>query len=144
MNDVSILLLYVVVFTLNRSVSSLLALLVFALVAYTAYNADFNYTYDDTYFYAVLSAVYAICAIQMRKWKESAWAGCVFVSLYYLYFSFDSWINWDVETWAYQNHESIVFTAHILVMLLLVEVRIALVCSRARLLWRNHCSRKTN
>lgn len=144
MNDITILLMYVFVFALNRSAGSLLALLVWCLVAYTAYIVDFAYTYDDTYFFALLSIVYLMCAIKMRKWKESAWMGCVFVSLYYLYFSFDSWINWDVETWAYTNHESIVFTAHLLVMLLLIKVRITMVSTRVNLFWRNRCSGKGN
>lgn len=142
MNDLTILVMYVVVFTLIRCAGSLLALLVFAVVAYTSYKVDFNYTYDDTYFFFLLSVVYLMCAIQLRKLGEIAWVGCIFVSLYYLYFSYDSWINWDVETWTYQNHESIVFTAHILVMLLLIKVRVALVLTRFDLFWRNHCSRK--
>lgn len=144
MNDISILILYVVVFSLNRSAGALLALFVWAVITYTAYNVDFEYTYDDTYLFVVLSVVYAICAMQLRKWKDSAWVGCVFVSLYYLYFSFDSWINWDVETWAYIHHESIVFAAHILVMLLLIKVRVALVFTRVNLFWRNRCSGEGN
>ena len=89
MNDITILLLYVIVFTLNRSASSLLALLVWCVVAYTSYKVALNYPVDMVFWFSIISVVYAICAMQMRKWGESAWAGCVFVSLYYLYFSFD-------------------------------------------------------
>lgn len=121
----------------------MLALLVFALVAYTASIVDFNYTLDDAYIYLVFGVMYAMCAVQLRKWRDSAWVGCVFVSLYYLYFSYDSWINWEVETWTYQNHESIVFAAHILVMLLLIKVRVALVSARLNLFWNNRCNSKT-
>lgn len=144
MTDITILLLYVVVFSLNRSASSLLALLVWCVVTYTAYKAAIHYTDDTVYLFAIYGVVYLICAMQMRKWGNSAWAGCVFVSLYYLYFSYDSWINWDVETWAYIHHESIVFAAHILVMLLLIKVRIAMVSTRVNLFWRNRCSGKDN
>lgn len=122
----------------------MLALLVWCFVTYTAHKADFTQPVDDLYLYGIYGVVYLICAVQLRKWKESAWMGCVFVSLYYLYFSFDSWINWDVETWAYTNHESIVFTAHLLVMLLLIKVRITMVSTRVNLFWRNRCSGKGN
>ena len=121
----------------------MLALLVFALVAYTASIVEFKYTLDDAYIYLVFGVMYAMCAVQMRKWRDSAWVGCVFVSLYYLYFSYDSWINWEVETWTYQNHESIVFAAHILVMLLLISVRITVVSARLNLFWNNRCNSKT-
>lgn len=144
MTDLHIVGLYALALVVNRSAGSLLALFVWSAVAYTAYNVDFSYTYDDTYFFAVLSLVYLICAIKMRKWQESAWMGCIFVSLYYLYFSFDSWVNWDVETWAYTNHESIVFTTHFFVVLLLIKVRLTMVFARINLLWRNRCSGKGN
>jgi hypothetical protein len=143
MNDLSILILYVIVFALNRSVSALLALLVWCAVAYTSYELSSEYPIDDVYLFPILSVVYAMCAVQMRKWRDSAWVGCVFVSLYYLYFSYDSWINWEVETWTYQNHESIVFAAHILVMLLLISVRLTVVSARLNLFWNNRCNSKT-
>jgi hypothetical protein len=143
MNDLNILILYVIVFALIRSASALLALLVFALVAYTASIVEFIYPLDDAYLYLVFGVMYAMCAIQMFRWRDSAWVGCVFVSLYYLYFSYDSWINWEVETWTYQNHESIVFAAHILVMLLLISVRFAVVSARLNLFWNNRCNSKT-
>jgi hypothetical protein len=135
--------MYVVVFALIRSAGSLLALLVWCAVAYTASIVEFKYTLDDAYIYLVFGVMYAMCAVQLRKWRDSAWVGCVFVSLYYLYFSYDSWINWEVETWTYQNHESIVFAAHILVMLLLISVRIAVVSARLNLFWNNRCNSKT-
>ena len=143
MNDLNILVLYVVVFALNRSASAWLALLVFALVAYTASIVEFIYPLDDAYLYLVFGVIYAMCAVQLRRWRDSAWVGCVFVSLYYLYFSYDSWINWEVETWTYQNHESIVFAAHILVMLLLISVRLTVVSARLNLFWNNRCNSKT-
>ena len=143
MNDLNILVLYVIVFALIRSASALLALLVFALVAYTASIVEFIYPLDDAYLYLVFGVMYAMCAVQMRKWRDSAWVGCVFVSLYYLYFSYDCWINWEVETWTYQNHESIVFAAHILVMLLLISVRLTVVSARLNLFWNNRCNSKT-
>lgn len=120
----------------------MLALLVFAVVAYTSYHVSVTYTYDVVYWFAIMSAVYAICAVQLRRWGDISFIGCVFMSLYSLYFSYDSWINWDVETWTYQNHESIVFTAHVLIMLLLSKVHITLVFARLNLFWNNHCSRK--
>jgi hypothetical protein len=143
MNDLSILILYVIVFALIRSAGSLLALLVWCAVAYTSYELVSKYTLDDVYSFLILSVVYAMCAVQLRKWRDSAWVGCVFVSLYYLYFSYDSWINWEVETWTYQNHESIVFAAHILVMLLLISVRLTVVSARLNLFWNNRCNSKT-
>lgn len=143
MNDLNILIMYVVVFALIRSAGSLLALLVWCAVAYTASIVEFIYPLDDAYLYLVFGVMYAMCAIQMFRWRDSAWVGCVFVSLYYLYFSYDSWINWEVETWTYQNHESIVFAAHILVMLLLISVRFAVVSARLNLFWNNRCNSKT-
>lgn len=142
MTDSTILFLYVVVFALDRSASSLLALLVFAVVAYTASVITVTYTYDAVYWFSITSIIYLMLSLKLRRMGSAAWVGCIFVSFYSLYFSYDSWINWDVETWTYQNHESIVFTAHILVMLLLVKVRVALVLTRFNLFWRNHCSRK--
>jgi hypothetical protein len=143
MQDMIILGLYALVFIVVRNASALLALLVFAAVAYTSSKADITYTYDVVYWFTIMSSVYLICAIQLRRWSNPAWYGCIFVSLYSLYFSYDSWINWEIETWTYQNHESIVFTSHVLVMLLLSKVHLALVCSRVNLFWRNHCSNKS-
>jgi hypothetical protein len=143
MQDMITIGLYALVFIAVRNASALLALLVFAAVAYTSGHADFKYSDDDVYLFAILSIVYLMCATQMRRWSNPAWYGCIFVSLYSLYFSYDSWINWEIETWTYQNHESIVFTSHVLVMLLLSKVHLALVCSRVNLFWRNHCSNKS-
>jgi hypothetical protein len=143
MQDMITIGLYVLVFIVVRNASALLALLVFAAVAYTSSHAGFKYSDDDVYLFAILSIAYLMCATQMRRWSNPAWYGCIFVSLYSLYFSYDSWINWEFETWTYQNHESIVFTSHVLVMLLLSKVHLALVCSRVNLFWRNHCSNKS-
>ena len=120
----------------------MLALLVWCLVTYTSCVAEIYYTYDAVYWFSILSVVYLMCAKQLKRWGCSAWMGCVFVSLYYLFFSLDSWINWDVETWTYQNHESIVFIAHVLVMLLLFKVRGPVVLTSINLFWRNRCSSK--
>jgi hypothetical protein len=142
MIDLYILIAYAVVFIVNRSAGSLLALLVFAFVAYTSYIVDIKYTLDATYWFLILSCVYAICANKLKKWDYSAWIGCLLMSFYSLYFSYDSWINWEIETWAYRNHEGIVITIHAFIMLLLSKVQLAMVSSRINLFWNNHCNRK--
>lgn len=133
---------YAVVLFAVRSVGSLLALFVFACLAYTAHIASFKYTLDDVYFFLMCSCVYAICARYMRKINESAWVGCVLMSLYSLFYSFDSWVNWDIETWTYTHHESIILIAHAVIMLLLSKIRVAMVYASLNLFWRNRCRRK--
>lgn len=144
MNDLTILCMYVFVFALIKGAGSLSALLVFTIVAYTASIADFEEPLDDAYLYMVYWVMYLICAIRLKRLKNEAWAGCIFVSLYYLWFSIDSWFNWEIETWTHQNHESVVFAAHVLVMLLLISARRTVVFTRVNLFWRNRCSTKSD
>ena len=120
----------------------MLALLVFALVAYTASIASFNEPLDDAYLYMIYSVMYLICFIYLKRFSNAAWIGCIFVSLYYFWFSIDSWFNWEIDTWTHQHHESIVFAAHVFVMLLLLAARRTVVLARINLLWRNRCNSK--
>lgn len=154
MNDYLILNLYVIALTLNftyvvvldikRSADSLLALLLWYTVLYTVNITEAKYPIDDVFMFAIYGTAYLIFTVYLWRKGRLAWVGGAVVASYYLYFSFDSWINWDVETWAYTNHESIVFTAHLIVMLLLIKVRAAMVLTRVNLFWRNRCSAKDN
>ncbi|QGZ13159.1 hypothetical protein [Alteromonas phage XX1924] len=129
MNDISILFMYVVVFSIVRSANALLALFVWVIVSYTAYKVKFTASVDDVYLFLCLSAVYSFCALFEYRNKNHVWVGYVFVLSYYLYYSYDSWINAEHETWVWSNHEILVFAAHSIVVLLLGKVHITLVRS---------------
>lgn len=133
---------YLIVSIAVRSAGSILALLVFLLVAYTSLYASFVKSIDDVYLFPVYGSVYLILAKLMRKINEDARFGCIFMSLYCFYYSFDSWAYGEYKTWVWQNHEVIIATAHALILLLLSKAHIALVYSRLHLLWNYNCSGK--
>ena len=144
MQDELTLLAYIVVFIAIKSAGSLLALLVFVGVSYTSFYAVFNSPVDDVYLFLCFGVVYSICAIFSHRRKEAVWMGYVFMSLYCLYYSYDSWINAGHETWIWQHHEVFIFIAHVTIMLLLSKVRFTLVFTSLVLLYSHHCSGESN
>ena len=123
MNDQYIVGLYVLALVINRSAGSFLALFVFATIAYTCTILDFESSIDDVYLFPILAVAYIAAAGGMIKAGEQvSWMGCLLLSSYYLFFSFDCWINADTETWVWRNHENIVGVIHVLIMLLLGKV----------------------
>ena len=134
---------YIVVSVAIRSAGSMLALFVFIAIAYTSVMAEFLESNDDVYLFAVFGCSYLICAKQLHSWKEPAHAGCILMSLYCFFYSFDSWAYGEYETWLWRNHEAITACIHVFIMLLLSKALITLVCSRLYLLWNGHCSSKS-
>ena len=68
--------------------------------------------------FCALSLTYAASAIIAAHMKQLASAfALLFMAVYLLVFSFDSWINSNVETWIYANHEVIILSLHIFIIL---------------------------
>ena len=134
MTDQYIVGLYALALVVNRSAGSLLALFVWGAVAYTCDMLDFESSIDDVYLFPILSVAYIAAAGGMIKTGEQvSWMGCLLLSSYYLFYSFDCWINANTETWVWRNHENIVGVIHVLVMLLLGKVLPPMVRARTYL-----------
>ena len=123
-----------------RSASSMLALLVFMAVAYTSIYASFVNPIDDVYLFLVISVIYLVLAKLMGYFNDDAKFGCIFMSLYCLVYSFDSWAYGEHKTWIWRNHEIFIAVAHAAIMLLLSKARIAMVSTRFYLFWNYNCS----
>lgn len=133
---------YAVVLIAVRNASAMLALLVMLIIAYTAMKLEFKYPIDDVYLFPVIGSAYLICAKIMRSCGCISWIGCILMSLYSFYYSYDCWMNGEVKTWVYRNHESIILIIHAFIMLLLSKAQLAVVSARLNLFWNNHCNRK--
>lgn len=68
--------------------------------------------------FCALSLTYAASSIMAAHMRQlTAAVALLLMAVYLLIFSFDSWINSDVETWIYNNHETVVFCLHIFIIL---------------------------
>lgn len=68
--------------------------------------------------FAALSILYAASAVLASLSRQlTAALALLCMAVYLLIFSFDSWINSDVETWIYIHHEIIVVSLHIFIVL---------------------------
>lgn len=64
------------------------------------------------------SIVYGLMVVMLTLGKKLIPAGALTcMIMYMLIFSLDTWVNGDVETWVYINHESIVVCLHIIILL---------------------------
>lgn len=135
---------YLVVSIVVRSASSILALLVFMAVAYTSLYASFVNPIDDVYLFPIISVIYLVLARLMGYFNDDAKFGCIFMSLYCLLYSFDSWAYGEHQTWLWRNHEVFVALAHTAIMLLLIKTRITMVFASIFIFWCGHCSSEIN
>ena len=72
--------------------------------------------------YLGMCSLYLICGwlLYFNNKNITAITFCL-MSAYCLIFAFDSWINSDVETWIYKNHEIIVLVLHAAILLSFVD-----------------------
>ena len=95
MSDDIVLFGYVVVFALNRSADTTLALFVFCGIAYTSFYAAFDDAVHDTYLFACFGVVYAMCALFSYRRRKLVTIGYILMLLYCFYYSWDCWILQD-------------------------------------------------
>lgn len=57
---------------------------------------------------------YILLSVRLARWQSF---GAVAIAVYYFVFAADCWINSDVETWIWHNHEIIVAILHANIML---------------------------
>ena len=68
--------------------------------------------------YLLISIVYCFACVMLVYSKDYLPALAVtFMSMYCLYFAFDTWTNPNESTWIYINHEGIVLSLHAVVLL---------------------------
>lgn len=134
--DAVILLMYFVGAWVYRSREAVALTLLFVAVALVG---EYVTPLDDVYRFLLYAAMYLLASRWLIKRIHRAVFGTLAIALYSIVYATDSWINSDVETWIWRNHEIIVCTLHIFILLLLSKIRIAVVGSRfdlERLLYR--------
>ncbi len=64
--------------------------------------------------FSVIAFLYALTALFLHK-NSAMCFSLILMSIYCVVFSIDSWINSNVTTWIYNNHEIIVITLHLVI-----------------------------
>ena len=126
--DGAILVLYFVVAWKQRSREAVAMTLLFAFVAlaFVVYDQPI----DDVYQFSLFACLYLTAGHWLYKRGDLATFGALMIAVYYAIYALDSWINSDAETWIWRNHEILVTSLHVFIMLLLSKIRPALVRSR--------------
>ena len=114
--DLAIAAAYVAVFAVKRDKRVLLSFLPFIACMFT-YQAARSY-YDDIFAFSLYSGLYITLSYYLVKRKDFIlFIPIITMASYDLLFAVDSWLNSDVETWIWRNHEIIICVLHAFIML---------------------------
>lgn len=96
-------------------VSCLLAFCVVA--AIQLYYPSEVTSYQVAFSFVISSCIYAIlaCYLHKKNLLIAMFAACCIAS-YDLFFASDTFVNYEVETWVYRNHEGIITVLHAALM----------------------------
>ena len=106
MNDFAILAMYSITALAICRADFLLCAVTFAIC-----SLFINVSTDISTVYSFSAAGFAYILLSLTLARAQSF-GAVVIALYYFAFAADSWINSDVETWIWHNHETIVTAVH--------------------------------
>ena len=124
MLDIIIISLYLVVLFATRNKLLLFAMLAFSLSALLYRDIE------PSIYFSIIAVIYSLTALVVCMRSLSLALGLFSMSIYFIIFAIDTWINADVETWLYNHHEVIVSALHIVIVVSSSSRAIQIISSR--------------